>query len=1219
MFRRKPFKLLLSLAIAITFMHFSAIKAEASSVVYNFPVDTSNHKIESGFGYGDQVKTWYYCNTQTWTKEEVYRSEEDKKKIYYHTGIDIVHQDDFEVCDINSQDNEVDSIAEGEIVVATNYYDSPSGSLVAIKLNEQYHGQDLYAVYMHIHKRDYIQVGEDTSNLTDPGQRNSNGQLILGEIGHIQDMPNANNAHLHFDLRRTIPNTDHWGGYDVDKGDPNLTASDYIDPCTFFIEKGLQENEIPQNCFDIIGTVRNDLGDPVTNGSVNYGPVGAPIGQRYKSEIYSSGRYYINGDLTAGFTGDLRATDYMQYWLGQVTLPTQKPYSRDITLLNICIEPHPVGVNSLLGIRSVLGASTFILDDPCQPPPQPQNDYALFVDDVNVPDGTDFLPGQAFTKIWRLRNTGDTTWSSDYKLAFDHGAQLGGPQSVSLPYDVAPGQEVDVSVNLVAPQNVYNGYKGYWIMENQYGQKFDQIMWVEIDVVSGQDNAKFIADVSIPDGTTMPPGNQFTKTWRVKNTGISTWDSGYKLKYQYGDQLSAPSEVSLPNNVSPGQEVEISVNMTAPGSTGHYRGFWKMTNSSDQSFGDILWVDINVIDGDNAEFVADITIPDGTEMAPGQAFTKIWRIKNNGTSTWNSGYKLHFDHGSQMGGPNEVSLSNDVPPGQEVNISVDLVAPLGVGNYRGYWKMHNSADVPFGEIIWVDIVTTSTNDNAEFVADITVPDGTDFSPNTPFTKIWRIRNIGTTTWNSSYKLAFQSGDHMSGPNEASLPHDVNPGEEVDISVDLVAPSGVGHYRGYWKMENADGYIFGEVLWVDIDVVDNVDDAIFIADVTVPDGTDFEPNTAFTKIWRIENTGTSTWDSNYKLQFQYGDQMSGPNEVSLPNNVSPGQQVDIAVDLVSPGSDGNYVGYWKMRNGSGQVFGEIIWVNIDVVAQNDDAMFVADITVPDGTEFAPNETFTKIWRMRNTGTTTWDSNYTLAFDSGSQMGGPNHVQLPNNVSPGQEVDIAVNLIAPGSAGEYIGYWKMKNGSGQRFGDLIWVDIVVVENQPSGIMINKIGAPYSLNAAFLYDYGNVNLWDTNSNDPDQKWELISGNRIRRLNTNYCLNTPNRYNGGNVFLWTCNENDQDQKWEFISGDRIRLLNTNYCLNAYQPGQGSNIDIWSCDINDNDQKFSVQNVANVTDKLEPIDLIELQELKSPYEKIIKKGRSAKSKAVRTTTSPSL
>src|SRR5690606_11879693 len=128
--------------------------------------------------------------------------------------------------------------------------------------------------------------------------------------------------------------------------------------------------------------------------------------------------------------------------------------------------------------------------------------------------------------------------------------------------------------------------------------------------------------------------------------------------------------------------VDISVDMTAPMSSGNYRGFWKMTNGSDQSFGEILWVDINVIDGDNAEFVGDITIPDGTEMAPGQAFTKIWRIKNNGTSTWTSAYKLHFDHGSQMSGPNDVSLPNNVAPGQEVDISVNLVSPLGIGNYR---------------------------------------------------------------------------------------------------------------------------------------------------------------------------------------------------------------------------------------------------------------------------------------------------------------------------------------------------------------------------------------------------------------------------------------------------------------------------------------------------------------------------------------------------------
>ena len=97
-----------------------------------------------------------------------------------------------------------------------------------------------------------------------------------------------------------------------------------------------------------------------------------------------------------------------------------------------------------------------------------------------------------------------------------------------------------------------------------------------------------------------------------------------------------------------------------------------------------------------------------------------------------------------------------------------------------------------------------------------------------------------------------------------------------------------------------------------------------------------------------------------------------------------------------------------------------------------AQFVADVTVPDGTTFAANQTFTKTWRLKNIGFCTWTTSYALVFDSGNSMGGPTTVNLPTSVAPGQTVDVSVDLTAPSSPGHYIGYWKLMNASGVRFG-------------------------------------------------------------------------------------------------------------------------------------------------------------------------------------------
>ncbi len=121
--------------------------------------------------------------------------------------------------------------------------------------------------------------------------------------------------------------------------------------------------------------------------------------------------------------------------------------------------------------------------------------------------------------------------------------------------------------------------------------------------------------------------------------------------------------------------------------------------------------------------------------------------------------------------------------------------------------------------------------------------------------------------------------------------------------------------------------------------------------------------------------------------------------------------------------------------------------LTVVSRCDAAAFVSDVTYPDGSTVALGSSFTKIWRIRNTGTCSWNTSYSLAFVSGERLGGPSAVALPGNVRPGETVDIAVNLTAPNRSGDYVGYWKLRNPSGVLFGvgttaDVnVYVDIYV----------------------------------------------------------------------------------------------------------------------------------------------------------------------------------
>ncbi len=99
---------------------------------------------------------------------------------------------------------------------------------------------------------------------------------------------------------------------------------------------------------------------------------------------------------------------------------------------------------------------------------------------------------------------------------------------------------------------------------------------------------------------------------------------------------------------------------------------------------------------------------------------------------------------------------------------------------------------------------TSSCDAAQFISDVTIPDGTVFASGATFVKTWRIKNIGTCTWNSSYALVFVSDNAMGGPASTSMASDVAPGGAIDISVNLQAPASDGTYRGYWGITNAAG-------------------------------------------------------------------------------------------------------------------------------------------------------------------------------------------------------------------------------------------------------------------------------------------------------------------------------------------------------------------------------------------------------------------------------
>ena len=92
--------------------------------------------------------------------------------------------------------------------------------------------------------------------------------------------------------------------------------------------------------------------------------------------------------------------------------------------------------------------------------------------------------------------------------------------------------------------------------------------------------------------------------------------------------------------------------------------------------------------------------------------------------------------------------------------------------------------------------------------DVTIPDDTKMHSGQSFTKVWRLRNIGSCTWTQEYRVELFSGEAMGAPTSVYLPKEVKPGNSVDISVDMVAPRTAGKYQGNWKLRNPQNQWFG---------------------------------------------------------------------------------------------------------------------------------------------------------------------------------------------------------------------------------------------------------------------------------------------------------------------------------------------------------------------------------------------------------------------------
>lgn len=411
--------------------------------------------------------------------------------------------------------------------------------------------------------------------------------------------------------------------------------------------------------------------------------------------------------------------------------------------------------------------------------------------------------------------------------------------------------------------------------------------------------AQFIADLSVPDGTSFAAGTIFTKSWRLKNIGTCTWTTGYGLSFASGEMFSAPAVLALPSQIAPGQTVDLSVNLTAPSAPGVYRGFWKLSDAAGTPFGigsnadGAFWVEINVqaasavaydlvafapyaqwksgagalpypgTSGDYRGYAQTVDSPrleDGT-IQPTPGLLTVPQNKYNGLIqavypefTVQKGDRFqavvgcefgascyvvfHLDYMTSAGRvktfwtrneqndrrASSVNLDLSSLAGQNVRFILTILASGSPQGDRAVWGspriVRPAATEPPTPIPFPNIPPTPTPfntpppvvpsgcDRAAFIGDVTVPDNTLFTPGAAFSKTWRLKNIGSCIWTTEYRAIFHSGAQMGAPNAVNLPFEVRPGATVDLTINMVAPAANGAYRGNWILSNPAGSLFG---------------------------------------------------------------------------------------------------------------------------------------------------------------------------------------------------------------------------------------------------------------------------------------------------------------------------------------------------------------------------------------------------------------------------
>ena len=214
---------------------------------------------------------------------------------------------------------------------------------------------------------------------------------------------------------------------------------------------------------------------------------------------------------------------------------------------------------------------------------------------------------------------------------------------------------------------------------------------VSITLTGATDSATLVSETT-PENTHESPGHSYGKSWTLRNSGKSTWNSSYTLQYASGDAGCSHTPIAVAGTISPNATIILTLNCTAPNIAGTYREDWNLVGPSGVipvGGSNTIWGQIVVdsIGGTDSAALAGESAPNTPQPVPGAGYTKTWTLKNNGTTTWNSNYSLQYVSGFAGCGHGARALNVTVAPGSNALFSLACTVPGTAGPYREDWKL----------------------------------------------------------------------------------------------------------------------------------------------------------------------------------------------------------------------------------------------------------------------------------------------------------------------------------------------------------------------------------------------------------------------------------------------------------------------------------------------------------------------------------------------------